>query len=188
MDYCHYNPFWVLCQQKNTIWIFIIERLKMVNINEVFSKRLKEERIKNGFTQAEIAQKLEASQGAYQKWESGAREPNFQTLLKIASILNTTTSYLLGESNVSAGRGTEEFDKLVNAPYFHWTEMAINESKDLVRAISYIAKKKGIKEEDYFNMLIQNLSGNAKNYLKSVYYTEILQQSLPLDNNPEKQK
>ena len=95
-----------MCQQKIQFGFFIIERLKMVNINEVFSKRLKEERIKNGFTQAEIAQKLETSQGAYQKWESGAREPNFQTLLKIASILNTTTSYLLGESNVSAGRGT----------------------------------------------------------------------------------
>lgn len=36
---------------------------------KVFSKRLKEERIKNGFTQADIAKKLETSQGAYQKWE-----------------------------------------------------------------------------------------------------------------------
>ena len=164
---------------------FIIERLKMVNINEVFSKRLKEERIKNGFTQAEIAQKLETSQGAYQKWESGAREPNFQTLLKIASILNTTTSYLLGESNVSAGRGTEEFDKLAYVPNFHFSEMAINQLKDLVRAIPYIAKQKGIKNDEYFNELTQDLSQEAKSYLQAVYYLEILQQSPPFDNKSE---
>lgn len=167
---------------------FIIERLKMVNINEVFSKRLKEERIKNGFTQAEIAKKLETSQGAYQKWESGSREPNFQTLLKIASILNTTTSYLLGESNVSAGRGTEEYDKLAYVPNFHFSEMAINQLKDLVRAIPYIAKQKGVTNDEYFNELTQDLSEEAKVYLQSVYYLEILQQRLPLDNNPEKQK
>lgn len=157
----------------------------MVNINEVFSKRLKEERIKNGFTQAEIAQKLETSQGAYQKWESGAREPNFQTLLKIASILNTTTSYLLGESNVSTGRGTEEFDKLQYVPNFHFSEMAINQLKDLVRAIPYIAKQKGVKNDEYFTELTQDLPEEAKAYLQSVYYLEILQQSPPFRNKSD---
>lgn len=64
---------------------------------EKFHEKLKMLRIKNGFTQAEIAQKLETSQGAYQKWESGAREPNFEKLSMLACIFDVSIDFLLSE-------------------------------------------------------------------------------------------
>ena len=63
--------------------------------------------------------------------------------------------------------------------------MAINQLKDLVRAIPYIAKQKGLKNDEYFNELTQNLPEEAKAYLQSVYYLEILQQSPPFRNESD---
>lgn len=71
------------------------EREKM----KVFPKRLKELRKKKKLTQIELGEKVGVKQSAYGKWENGKCEPNLETLLKLASILNTTTSYLLGEKN-----------------------------------------------------------------------------------------
>ena len=66
---------------------------------KVFPQRLKELRLKKGLTQTELGEKVGVKQNTYTNWENGKREPNFETLLKLASILNTTTSYLLGEKN-----------------------------------------------------------------------------------------
>ena len=66
---------------------------------KVFPQRLKELRLKKGLTQTELGEKVGVKQSTFTNWEKGKREPNFETLLKLASILETTTSYLLGEKN-----------------------------------------------------------------------------------------
>ena len=63
--------------------------------------------------------------------------------------------------------------------------MAINQLKDLVRAIPYISKQKGIKSDEYFNELTKDLSEEAKAYLRAVYYLEILEQSPPFRNESD---
>ena len=66
---------------------------------KVFPQRLKELRLKKRLTQTELGEKVGVKQSTFTNWENGKREPNFETLLKLASILKTTTSYLLGEKN-----------------------------------------------------------------------------------------
>lgn len=66
---------------------------------KVFPQRLKELRLKKGLTQTELGEKVGVKQSTFTNWENGKREPNFETLLKLALILKTTTSYLLGEKN-----------------------------------------------------------------------------------------
>lgn len=68
--------------------------------SNIFSQRLKELRLKKGLTQTELGERVGVKQNTFTNWENGKREPNFETLLKLASILNTTTSYLLGESDI----------------------------------------------------------------------------------------
>lgn len=68
--------------------------------SNIFPQRLKELRLKKGLTQTELGEKVGVKQNTFTNWENGKREPNFETLLKLASILNTTTSYLLGESDI----------------------------------------------------------------------------------------
>ncbi len=151
----------------------------------IFPERLKQLRQKKGLTQKDIADLVHVNRVTYTNWEKGNREPNFETLLKLASILNTTTSYLLGESNISFGRGSDKFEKLANLPNFHLSEMGLNQIKDLVRAIPYLAEKEGMEPDEYFNIFTKDLPEQTKLFLKAVYFTEILEENPPFGNNSE---
>ena len=61
----------------------------------MFNKRLRKMRMKHGFTQQYMADQLDFSLNAYQKYEQGERTPSFDTLIKIADILDASTDYLL---------------------------------------------------------------------------------------------
>ena len=64
-----------------------------------FSKNLKNERILNGLTQKEMANKLGISYRTYQNYEltsENNREPDLRTLCKISEILSVSVDYLLG--------------------------------------------------------------------------------------------
>lgn len=51
-------------------------------------EKLKFYREKKGFTQKEVAEKLNISTRAYQYYEQGDREPNTQTAIHISEILD----------------------------------------------------------------------------------------------------
>lgn len=66
----------------------------MGNFQNIF-KRL---RISSKLTQAEMAEKLGISRSTIGMYETGAREPDFETLEKIADFFNVDTDYLLGRT------------------------------------------------------------------------------------------
>lgn len=72
---------------------------------DVFLENLKSARISKNYTQKDMAERLGTTQGAYQKWESGGREPNFENLIKLAEVFNVSVDKLLGvkiENNQTA--------------------------------------------------------------------------------------
>lgn len=60
------------------------------------TSNLKAARKKSGKTQKEVAEGIGIGQGTYKNYETGAREPNGDTLVAIANYFNVTTDYLLG--------------------------------------------------------------------------------------------
>ncbi len=58
-------------------------------------KHLKEIRERKGFTQVETAKRLGISKQAYNNYEHGRREADYETLLKLAEIFDTTVDELL---------------------------------------------------------------------------------------------
>lgn len=58
--------------------------------------KIKELRIKNGFSQQEIAKFLNVSQSNYSKYERNEIEPEIQTLIKLADYFHTTVDNLIG--------------------------------------------------------------------------------------------
>ncbi|MGT2867096.1 helix-turn-helix domain-containing protein [Streptococcus fryi] len=66
-----------------------------------FPNRLKEKRKNRGYTQEKIAQMLDIGQSAYAKWENGRTEPTLENIVKLSSILDTTTDELLGQTKFS---------------------------------------------------------------------------------------
>lgn len=65
----------------------------------MFNKRLRETRMKCGFTQQNMADKLGISLNAYQKYEQAERSPSLECLVSIADIFNVSIDYLLCRDN-----------------------------------------------------------------------------------------
>lgn len=60
-------------------------------------KRLKQLRTDKNLTQKDVANYLGVDRTTYVKYETGASEPNFDTLQRLASFFDVTTDYLLGQ-------------------------------------------------------------------------------------------
>ena len=61
----------------------------------MFKDRLRSARISSGYTLQVVADELGVTLITIQKYESGAREPNLQTLRKLADMFNVPTDFLL---------------------------------------------------------------------------------------------
>lgn len=64
-----------------------------------FQTILKELRLSKGITQVELAKQLGISRSTVGMYESGSREPDFETLELIADYFNIDTDYILGRTN-----------------------------------------------------------------------------------------
>ena len=70
-----------------------------------YQKRLKELRIKNGYTQEQIAFILHTRQEQYSKYESGKRELPIKHLVALCCLYRVSADYILGiEKFVNADR------------------------------------------------------------------------------------
>ena len=58
-------------------------------------KMLRTVRKQRGFTMKELGQKVGVSEAAISQYETGKREADFETLLKIGEVLNCSVDYLL---------------------------------------------------------------------------------------------
>lgn len=62
----------------------------------MFNILIKELRENKGLTQEEVSKKLNIARATYANYETGKREPNFETLQKIAALFEVSADYLLG--------------------------------------------------------------------------------------------
>lgn len=65
-------------------------------MGENFNDNLRTARERKGFTQKEMAERIGVAKSTYSLYESGNREPNVQTIKKIADTLNVSADELLG--------------------------------------------------------------------------------------------
>lgn len=86
----------------------------------MLSERLTKLRLEKKLTHQNIADKLGITRQAYGNYESGKRDIDTDTLSKIADILDTSTDYLLGRTNIRSKNITDtenaEFEAFLNNP------------------------------------------------------------------------
>lgn len=98
----------------------------------LFPNRLNELRKKKKLTQVEMAKLLMVTQGAYQKWEAGSREPSFEMLMRIADSLEVSLDFLLGRVNRNNFSSNYEFMNL----------------ESIGERLKYLREHKNIKQEE----------------------------------------
>lgn len=62
-------------------------------------KRLKELRQKQGISQKDFASLISIPANTYNQWENGKRQPDNETMLKLAEYFNVSVDYLLGRDD-----------------------------------------------------------------------------------------
>lgn len=79
-------------------------------------ENLREFRLSTGLNQKQFAESIGLSTSTYNNYETGAREPKSDVLMRIAQNYNTTIDYLLGLSNSSMriSTGVEETNETTN--------------------------------------------------------------------------
>lgn len=100
-----------------------VNKPKSTDIQEQLAKKLQTLRQQKDVSQSEIAKYIGLTVGAYQNYENGRREANYETLCKLADFYNVSTDYLLGRTPVKQ-MTTKEPDVLSQlAQIFNLTEM-----------------------------------------------------------------
>jgi len=96
----------------------------------MFGKRLSALRKQKGLSQYELADRLGYSRGQIANYEQGKREPDYETLRKIADFFDVTTDYLLGRTDIRT----------------------LNEEDDSLAEINKLIKEYGIEQIGFFDI------------------------------------
>ena len=72
-------------------------------MKEKFPDVFKKLRIKNKYTQEEIANKFDMTKTGISYWENGKSEPSLEVIEKLAELFNVSIDYLLGNSDAENG-------------------------------------------------------------------------------------
>ena len=69
----------------------------------MFSKRLKQLREEKGYNQEYVAEYLGVKQQTYSRYENDVTEPDIKTIIKLATLFDVSSDYLLGLSEFRKG-------------------------------------------------------------------------------------
>lgn len=75
-----------------------------------FSKRLTDLRQSKGLTQNELAELVNVSRSALSLYELGKREPDYETLVRLADFFDVSVDYLLGKTDIRKPFSTDDVD------------------------------------------------------------------------------
>lgn len=70
------------------------------NVTDTFAKRLKQLREEQGFSQAQLGEKIGISRGSVSYYENKSRIPDIEILEKLATFFNVSSDWLLGLTNI----------------------------------------------------------------------------------------
>jgi transcriptional regulator with XRE-family HTH domain len=110
--------------------------------------RIKRERIRKGFTQAELANKAGLTPGAISQFETGARDPNSESLQKLALALSVTADLLLGRKNFDEAELVS--DPQVRGLFRKIGDLSEEAKQQLISFADFLVKEsgKGRRERD----------------------------------------
>lgn len=103
--------------------------------------RIKILREEFGYTQQELADKLDGAKSTIAMYENETRKPSLEVLIKLSEIFNCSIDYILCKSDV---RNPEEIKNVqfANAGGLDTTDLDEDDLEELQRQIDYIKKMK----------------------------------------------
>lgn len=104
-------------------------------MGENFNENLRIARERKGLTQKDVAESIGVAKSTYSLYESGSREPNVQTIKKIANVLKTPADELLG---------IEEMPTTI-AAHFEGEDFTEDETKEILQFAEFVKNRRSPK-------------------------------------------
>lgn len=109
----------------------------------MFGERLAKLRKEKGLTQEELAKALNITRSALSLYEIGKRDPDTETLKKMAEYFGVSIDYLLGRTNLPNGFIPEEYQQKHKV-----TKRDINQYEETLKQLKAIFYNDKVSEED----------------------------------------
>ena len=108
----------------------------------MLKNKLRMLREKTGLTQKEFASKFNMSDARYNHYETGKREPDYDTLKSFADFFEVSTDFLLGRTDIDNSTIDEEFSELLNDPellvaFKDISSLSENDKKEIINFIKF---------------------------------------------------
>lgn len=108
----------------------------MGNFKNVF----KQLRLQNGYTQDSLAEAVGLSRSAVSMYENGNREPDFETLEKIAVFFNVDMNYLLGSAEMIPRETQKElyeptYEDIQSLIARNGKKLTLQQKQDIIRTL-----------------------------------------------------
>lgn len=104
----------------------------------MFPQRLKKLRKQKKLTQTELANLLNISHGAIAMWETDKRQPDNDTLVRLANFFGVSVDYLLGVSNTEELEYTEDEKELFDLIM----QLTDEEAQEMWNFLEYLISKR----------------------------------------------
>lgn len=121
----------------------------------MFSKRLKQLRLRKKLSQQRIADMLGISRQGYGKYEDGQSEPDQQSLIKLADFYDVSIDYLIGHTDIPHRNEDDKRDAIIHkiATEFPNIDLMFKDmenmtAEDFEDIYNYIKFKKSQKDND----------------------------------------
>jgi len=113
-----------------------------------FQERLRRARKRKKMTMEQVAEQIGVAKSTYANYELSYREPSVSTIQSLSVVLETSTDYLIGVSNIENTNQLETNAKiLLQNQQLHWDGIKLEEEdlksiRDFLEyVVSYKAKK-----------------------------------------------
>ncbi len=104
--------------------------------------RIQEIREDQGLTQTELAARVRTSQSTISQIEAGDRNPSYRMLMKLASALQVTVGYVLGEE--PAG----DLDPVEEAHFRQYRSLTDDARRQLTEYARFLSKRHAGRQDD----------------------------------------
>ncbi|MBQ8292906.1 MAG: helix-turn-helix transcriptional regulator [Bacilli bacterium] len=115
-----------------------------------FCETLKKLRIRNNYSQIDLAKEMNVRQYVISSWETGRSEPSIKQIIELSKIFNIPCDYLLGKD-----------------------EIIVSSEKDFLRVVEEFLEDSSDELEETIQMIVKNANKEEKkeitNILKSLY-------------------
>ncbi|MBE2973036.1 helix-turn-helix domain-containing protein [Priestia megaterium] len=102
----------------------------------MFSVRLTSLRKKKNVTQQKVADYLGITRPAYTAYEQGKRQPDYETLTKIADFFDVTVDYLIGRTDDPQGDSLKDDEQVLDGFWgYDLTGLSEKEMQELKKQI-----------------------------------------------------